>query len=236
MSCRVMLYGIAANGTAEFIGPLNKGLIGINVTRNSPGTNSGWNLVGNPYPSAIDWDAATGWTKTNVQNATYRHVNNSTWASYVGGVGVNGGSRYIAPVQGFFVNVSEGFSAGILSMNNSVRTHTSTPFFKDEIADIVRLEVSGNGYMDETAIRFLDIATSDFDADWDAHKLFGTVNEAPAIYCADNGMMAINSLPETNTVPVGVKAGVPGEFTITATETSRIRKCYPRRLTYRCVY
>ncbi len=32
--------------------------------------------------------------------------------------------------------------------------------------------------------------------------------------------MAINSLPATNTVPVGVKAGVPGEFTITATETS----------------
>ena len=33
-------------------------------------------------------------------------------------------------------------------------------------------------------------------------------------------MMAINALPATNTVPVGVKAGVTGEFTITATETS----------------
>jgi len=46
------------------------------------------------------------------------------------------------------------------------------------------------------------------------------VDEAPAIYSAENDMMSINALPATNAVPVGVKAGVPGEFTITATETS----------------
>ena len=210
----------SSNGTAEFMGPLNTGVVGTNVSRTNPGTGSGWNLVGNPYPSAIDWDAASGWTKTNVQNATYRHVNAATWASYVGGVGLNGGTRYIASGQGFFVSVTDGQTTGTFNMNNSVRTHTATPFFKDEVANIVRLEVSGNGYTDETAIRFLNAATNDFDADWDAHKLFGTVNEAPAIYCTDNGMMAINSLPETNTVPVGVKAGVTGEFTINATETS----------------
>jgi hypothetical protein len=210
----------SVNGIAEFVGPMNTGLVGTNLSRTNPGVNSGWNLVGNPYPSAIDWDAASGWTKTDVENATYRHVNAATWASYVGGVGTNGGTRYIAPCQGFFVSVTDGQTTGTLNMNNSVRTHTATPFFKDEVANIVRLEVSGNGYTDETAIRFLDVATSNFDADWDAHKLFGTVNEAPAIYSADNGMMAINSLPETNTVVIGVKAGVTGEFTITATETS----------------
>jgi hypothetical protein len=217
-----------AGGTAEFMGSLNNGAIGTanNVTRSATGTTRGWNLVGNPYPSAIDWDYYTGWTKTNVENATYRHVDAATWASYVGGVGINGGTRYIAPCQGFFVSVTDGQTTGTLNMNNSVRTHTSTPFFKDEVADIVRLEVSGNGYTDETVIRFLDIATNDFDADWDAHKLFGTVNEAPAIYCADNGMMAINSLPETNTVPVGVKTGVPGEFTITATEISEFSNVF----------
>ncbi len=209
-----------AGGTAEFMGSMNTGLVGTNVSRTNPGTSSGWNLVGNPYASAIDWDAVSGWTKTNVENATYRHVNATTWASYVGGTGVNGGTRYIAPCQGFFVSVTDGQTTGTLAMNNSVRTHTSSPFFKDEVADIIRLEVSGNGYTDETAIRFLDVATSDFDAEWDAHKLFGAVNEAPAIYSAENGMMAINSLPETNTVPVGVKAGVTGEFSITATETS----------------
>jgi hypothetical protein len=210
------------SGTATFVGPLNKGLIGTanNLSRSGTDVNHGWNLVGNPYPSSIDWDATTGWTKTNVENATYRHVNATTWASYVGGVGTNGGTRYIAACQGFFVSVNPAQTLGTLNMTNAVRTHTSSPFFKDEVSDIVRLEVSGNGYNDETVIRILDVASPEFDGDWDAHKLFGTVNEAPAIYSVDNGMMSINSLPETNTVHVGIKAGVAGEFTISATETS----------------
>jgi hypothetical protein len=205
-------------GTASFVGSLNTGNVGAanNVTRNG----QGWNLLGNPYPSPIDWDAASGWTKTNVDNATYRHVNSAVWASYVGGVGVNGGSRYIPSCQGFFVGVNSGFTVGTLNMTNAVRTHSTSTFFKDEVSDIVRLEVSGNGITDETVIRFLDDATPEFDGLWDAHKLFGDVAEAPAIYSSENGMMAINSLPETNTVPIGVKAGVPGVFTIAATETS----------------
>ena len=188
-------------GTASFVGTLNTGAIGSlnNLTRSGAGLNYGWNLVGNPYPSPIDWDAATGWTKTNVDNATYRHVNNATWATYVGGVGANGGTRYITSCQGFFVGVTDGQTVGTMNMDNNVRTHNAAPFFKDEVADIVRLEVSGNGYTDEAVIRFLDVATQEFDGQWDAHKLFGSVPEAPAIYSMDNGMMAINSLPSTNT-------------------------------------
>ena len=109
-----------AAGTASFVGTLNTGNFGSGLTR----TGLGWNLVGNPYPSPIDWDALTGWTKTNVDNATYRHVNNATWAEYVGGVGANGGTRYIAGEQGFFVGVTTGFTAGTLSMTNDVSTHS----------------------------------------------------------------------------------------------------------------
>ena len=214
-------------GTASFVGTLNTGAIGSlnNLTRSGAGLNYGWNLVGNPYPSPIDWDAATGWTKTNVDNATYRHVNNATWATYVGGVGANGGTLYITSCQGFFVGVTDGQTVGTMNMDNNVRTHNAAPFFKDEVDDIVRLEVSGNGYTDEAVIRFLDIATQEFDGQWDAHKLFGSVPEAPAIYSTDNGMMAINSLPATNNVLIGVKAGIPGVFTITATETSEFAWC-----------
>jgi hypothetical protein len=122
--------------------------------------------------------------------------------------------------SGNFVWVTDGETIGTLNMTNDVRTHSTAPFFKDEIDDIVRIEINGNGYTNETVIRFLDIATPEFDGDWDAHKLFGVVPEAPAIYSSENGMMAINTLPAANTVPVGVNSGVAGEFTITATETS----------------
>jgi hypothetical protein len=105
-------------------------------------------------------------------------------------------------------------------MNNSVRTNTSSTFFKDEVSSIVRLEVSGNGYSDETVIRFLGEATPGYDGNWDAAKFFGSVPEAPAIYSSANGMMSINSLPQVTAVPLGVSAGMNGEFTISATETS----------------
>ena len=54
------------------------------------------NLVGNPYPSAIDWDASSGWTKTNIDNAIYffkasgTDQYGGTYSSYVNGVSSDG--------------------------------------------------------------------------------------------------------------------------------------------------
>ncbi len=100
------------------------------------GTVQGWNLVGNPYPSPIDWDAASGWTKTNVDNATYRHVNNATWASYVGGVGTNGGSQIYCFMSGFLCWCYQ----WIYIWNTQYEQCCSYPqyfytFFKDEVSD-----------------------------------------------------------------------------------------------------
>jgi len=56
------LWGDASGFTASFIGKLNTGNIGTanNLTRTTNGINSGWNLVGNPYPSSIRLKAALG--------------------------------------------------------------------------------------------------------------------------------------------------------------------------------
>jgi hypothetical protein len=175
--------------------------------------------MGNSYPSSVDWDAVAGWTKTNVDNATYIHVNSATWASYVAGVGLNGGTRYIAPGQGFFVSVADdGSTIGTLSMNNSVRVHNATTFFKEQVSNLVRLQVSGNGYTDESVVRFLPEATNGFDSDYDAYKLFGEVSDAAQIYSIGNTSLAINALPETTDVPVGIRVGTEGIYTIDATE------------------
>lgn len=216
-----------SNSTAEFTGMMNDGSIGStnNLSRSGAGsTNYGWNLMGNPFPSSVDWDAASGWIKTNVNNATYVHVNASTWAEYAGGVGINGGSRYIASGQGFFVSVTDGGGVypeyGTLIMGNGVRVHNNTPFYKDEIANMVRLQISGNNYSDETVIRFTENATTGFDGDLDAHKLFGYQAEAAQIYSHLNQDYGINALPEIQNVTVGVKAGQAGTYTIAATDVS----------------
>lgn len=214
--------------TANFTGTLNTGTVGSsgNVTRSGAGyTNFGWNLVGNPYSSAIDWDAVSGWTKTNVNNATYIHRNASTWATYVGGVGTNGGSRYIATGQGFFVSVTDNGapypSSGTLLMNESVKVHQNPTFYKTTIANLLRLEISGNGYTDETVIRFLDEATNNFDGDWDAQKLFGYVDEAANIYSYfGDQTYSINTLPDMQSIGIGVTSGSALEFEISATEVN----------------
>jgi hypothetical protein len=206
--------------TAQFEGTLNAGTIGntSNVMRSGSGTNFGWNLVGNPYCSSIDWDAASGWTKTNVNDAMYLHVNSTTWATYINGAGVNGGTNYVAPGQGFFVNVAEGQSLGTLAMNDDVRVHNNTSFFKANNENLVRLEVSGNGFTDETIIRISEQASTGFDSNFDAYKLFGDSDNAAQIYSAIGDRLAINTIPEANNVPLGIKVNSDGVFTIAATE------------------
>ena len=178
-------------------------------------TNQGWNQVGNPYPSAIDWDASSGWTKTNVNNAIYIITDDGNWASYVNGSpGPNGGSRYIAPGQGFFVKVSSAGS-GTLQMNNNVRLHNSVGFLKS-ITSInwVMLSATGYGITDETVIRFVEESTAEFDSEFDAYKKFSTNDSVPQLYSYSDVEYSINSIPESESVQLGFSCGVDGEYTI----------------------
>lgn len=210
----------AAGFTAQYAGTLNTG--DQSYTTAYSGAGKGWNLAGNPYPSSIDWNASSGWTKTNLNASVYIHKDASTWATFNGSIGTNGGSRYIAPCQGFFVQAS---AAGTLGMTNSVKVHNAAPFYKnsDEVVNnMIRLEVSGNGYSDEAVVWFLPEATSEFDGGYDAHKLFGDVAEAAQLYTVGGELLAINSMPEASSVTVGMRAGAEGIYTIAANEINDI--------------
>ena len=213
------VWGDLTDNQVTYVGPVNTGA----QTFASTHTGAGWNLVGNPYPSSIDWSLAYAANSDKVNAATYRHVNASTWASYASGVQTNTATKYIAPGQGFFITATTG---GTINFSNAVRVHDATTFYKssDEvIPNLVRLEVSGNGYKDETVVRFLPEATAEFDGGYDAHKLYGDVAEAAQIYSTGSQPLAINSQPETDMVPVGVKAGVSGTYTIAATEINDLQ-------------
>lgn len=184
----------------------------------------GWNLVGNPYPSGLDWDAPSGWTKTNLNNAIYRwNPVALTYASYVNGIGANGGTRYIAPQQGFFVVANGGGAA--LGFSNPARVTQSTQFFKtnDQDISLIRMEISNAGHdrVDETVIRIDEQATAEFDGDFDALKM-----RSPNEYHVDIFTLnklkeySINAMPlleEGNVIPVGIEVGMEGTYTINAT-------------------
>jgi hypothetical protein len=206
-----MLWYTGGNTTYSFAGNMNNGAF----TAATPGGAGTFNLVPNPYPSAIDWNAASGWTKTNVANATYIY-NSTQYASYVAGVGANGGTNIIPGGQAFFVQAT---GAAALAMNNNVRTHSGQAFFNEPVInDLFRIAVSVDGKSDETVVRFTGSATASFDSEYDAAKLYGNAS-APQLYtmAADNQMLSINSLAMTEggvSVPLSFEFTADGEITL----------------------
>jgi len=220
-----MIYYPGSSQTYSFAGPMNNGdfQATVSYTAAAPSANKGFNLVPNPYPSAIDWLASSGWTKTRIDNAVYiwnSAVSTSNYASYVSGVSLNGGSQYIAPGQSFFVHAYDVSPA--LSMTNSVRLHYSTAFLKDTviIPDLFKIRATAALVSDEMAVRFTDGATPGFDGEWDAYKMMGSAN-TPQLYSvtSDGINLAINSLPSLSgpvDVPVNFSLDASKEVSFTA--------------------
>ncbi|TWJ00095.1 hypothetical protein JN11_02510 [Mucilaginibacter frigoritolerans] len=88
----------------------------------------GYNLVGNPYASSIDW---TTYSKINSLAGIYAPGVNSTiyiynevakvYATYNAGLGTNGGSNVIPSGQGFFVKASAALAS--LTFNEAAKTN-----------------------------------------------------------------------------------------------------------------
>jgi hypothetical protein len=187
----------------------------------------GWNLVGNPYPSTLDWSAASGWTKTGLDNAIYFwDPANSRYASYVTGIGTNGGTQYIPSMQAFWVKVTNP-GTGSLAMTNSVRVTSTNPSIwrTAAVSDILKLTAASGGYSDETIIRFRDDALDNFDSELDAYKM-NSEDNTPSIYTElNNDQYSVNSLPyasKTSAIPVKVAAGFTGTYTISAEEIASL--------------
>jgi hypothetical protein len=212
-----LFSALADENTVSFEGNLNFGnrSRSYNLNGNNP---DGWNLFGNPYPSSIDWNAVT---IPGSMNGEVHYIEASTGAdiSYVSGGG--GGGRYIPPMQGFFISA---LTAGSLQLTDAVRTHTGADtYYKSEMDNLLVLEASGNGFKNEARIYFNGEATNEHDRLFDAYKIITTSNPLlPQIYSItpEGVKLAINGMPETNMVPVGIMTGNPGEYMISATETS----------------
>lgn len=184
------------------------------LTRNG----AGWNFIGNPYSCPLDWTLASGWTKTNLDNATYIW-NNNVYASFVGGVGANGGSKYIPQFQGFFVHASAAGPAISIKKASRTQNGNDTLFLKEAISNVFRMEITDGNLGEETVIRLNSEASSEFDSEYDAYKLFGFNEAAPHIYTrAGNYDYAINAQPlsESVSLPLLVKTSQEGSFTFKA--------------------
>ncbi|MCB0805128.1 MAG: hypothetical protein KDC05_04965 [Bacteroidales bacterium] len=205
---------LAAANTVTFFGDLNFG----NQSEDFTANNMGWNLMGNPFVSSIDWDAVT--IPAGMSNEVhYIEASTGNDLSYVKGLG-GSGSRYIPPMQGFFVSAT---GSGTFTIGDADRTHAGAgTFYKKDNPQLLVLEAGNADYADETWIHFNAEAGEEHDGQFDAYKRISTSNpQLPQIfsYTPSGVKLGVNGMPQITSVPVGFTAVESGEFTISTKET-----------------
>ncbi|MBI9036529.1 MAG: T9SS type A sorting domain-containing protein [Bacteroidales bacterium] len=217
------LVGYNTNVTKDFAGTLNTGNKTPTITYTS-GEGDGWNLIGNPYPSAIDWDEET-WSRTNVDGTVY--VYDGTAGQYISWNGTTGGldGGIIPAMQGFLVKANA--ASPSITIPTASRVHSSQAYYKssETIKDLLVLNAAGNDYEDNIYINFNENASIGFDNEFDAYKRFGT-EEAPQFYSIiPDDILSINVLPysdEEVLIPLGLEVGTEGEYVISVKENTFI--------------
>ncbi len=216
-------FGTTANFTS-FSGSLNAGNYNtkpLTYTQGQDSTLDGYNFIGNPYPSSVNWDLVN--IPASIDAAIYYWDPSAgiegMYKSYVPGIG-GSGSCYIPPMHGFFIHASNTVNGEVISFDNSVRTHIgqTTIYKKGSYKDLLKFDVCGNGYCDATYLKFSSLATAGFDGKYDAYKLFTTDTLVPQIFSRiSNAELSVNSMPLPQSgviIPLGFKSGTPGNFTI----------------------
>jgi hypothetical protein len=160
----------------------------------SPSFVRGFNLVGNPYPSSIDWDdftngatdPGTGIYGPNLKNSVYvfdyRSKNYGVYQQgTAGGLGTRNSSHVIVSGQGFFVKVdsSKTVTAAKLTFHEGAKLNTQNTgsglLFKSAlVSQLLRIKLSQDSInADDIILTFEPEAKNEYESDKDADYLQG---------------------------------------------------------------
>ncbi|MDX9846041.1 MAG: T9SS type A sorting domain-containing protein [Tenuifilaceae bacterium] len=221
---------VTFSGTAFYSGSMAKAL---------SASSTGFNLVGNPYPAAINWDFDGDWSRENVTPniwinyadapteanfATYNSVTD-LGTNWIGNIGDEEG--VIPPTQAFWVEAS---AATTLTVFPTAQQHSPNPVAKKSTSEnpLIRLQAQRSGYSDEMVIFFHSEATEGMDR-FDTRKKLGS-GAYPQLYApVADAIAAVNTLPqsllsERVVVPITLKSDMAGSITISLTELKNLEE------------
>ena len=198
-------------------------------------------LVGNPYMSALDFDAfctknygtpsiIPGLESDGIKKE-YQIWTGTTFESYANGVSAGSLTRHIPPLQGFFIKtrtsspVSAVFNPTTmstvvpLSERNNVKLRSASA---DNEQNIIRISTQHGDKSSRAVIAQWADATPGYVDDEDVTKLFSSYIEfpdVPEVYTlADGTALSINFLNDASTIiPIGIRIPESGETTLTLT-------------------
>ena len=222
----------AASRTFTISGAINTDNtpVSLNYASGGAGTAAvqGYNLIGNPFTSSIDWNAVvssslnTGQPNWSSVEQTIYYRSNGTLYYYNNSVTVPGdlNGRYLPPMQGCFIKSNINNFNFIIPA--SARVHNANPRFKgSEVVPMVRLQLDNSGKSEQTVIRFDEKATLLYDNEFDARRLSSDGNVLALNSSLSGTDYVINGIPfpeKTITIPLVVNAPVAGTYVITAKE------------------
>lgn len=156
---------VAPNSFAlDFAGTINTGDINVHLDYNNTtgvADDWGWNLVGNPYPSQIDWSSIN--KTAGVDNNFYvLNPNTKNFVSQNTGI--------IASSQGFFVLVS-GAGEEITFEENDKTASTGTAYFKTSLAPLTIKMALDSTLHDIAWLNFKSGASGNYVFKEDAKKM-----------------------------------------------------------------
>ena len=220
----------------------------LSYTAGSPVTVRGFNLVGNPYASAINWDnfqsssTTTGIYGSGVGSTIYvldpvSHNYGAYIAGNLGAGGTNNATNIISSGQGFFVITSA--TTAQLIFNESAKTVTQntgthllmgTPvnLANNQFLKLRLFKDSVNA--DETVIRFNSNGSTNFNPSLDAPYKGGYGSVSLSGISSDNISLAIDVIPlphaQPESVSLNVTANTDGAYTISLKDLVSVPQLY----------
>ncbi|NVO19537.1 MAG: T9SS type A sorting domain-containing protein [Bacteroidetes bacterium] len=158
------------------------------LSNNTSNANHGWNLLGNPFASALKWNDSPSWSLSHI--AATAKVWDEASASYAD-VSPNG---IIPAMNGFMVQVTNPNTSGSLNIPAASRLHSSQSWYKNS-EDAITLIAHDleNNTAQKSIIKINEQATAGFDSQYDSHFLAGY---APKFYSVQgNENLSTNTLP-----------------------------------------
>ena len=238
--------GHGTSGTVNFTGTTNAGDIttAFNLTRTGVSATSGFNLVGNPYPSYLRWSGTNSviadvnnsgigtsfWYRTKSNADAYIFVTHNGTSGYTIPVDQTPATTItgiIPPMQAFWVRVNS--ASTTMKFTNAMRLHADDNGnrFKapeNDVRQRLRLQLTNGSASDEALIYFDKLAANSFD-NYDSPKMFNNSTKVPDLYTkAGSEKLVINGLTtvtDNMTLPLGftLKAAASG-LTLKVSELS----------------
>ncbi|MES2761523.1 MAG: PKD domain-containing protein [Bacteroidota bacterium] len=231
--------GTGPNATApitiDVTGTVRKFNNAIPLTRTNTGSvmNDGWNLIHNPYPSAIRWSSLRN-GNASVDNAIYGYnadLNGGAGASvsFVNGIsspaiGAGGISDSIPMFQGFQVHCTANATLTALESykiggNPAFVKMSQTAQVASSAQPLLRFYLDGpTSFHDETVLYMQAGATNNFDIEYDAIKMAGQDPSAPTIMFQNGAdeyhINGVDIITSTFSMPLKATTGYTGTYTI----------------------